>query len=43
VAEDDDLKVLRRGRAQLQDEQLQDALQRDVNNGQNHGTSDNMT
>jgi len=42
-AEDDDLEVLRRGRAALQDEQLQDTLQHDVGNGQNHGTLDYMT
>jgi hypothetical protein len=40
VAEDDDLKVLRSGRPKPQGQQLQGALERDVSNGQNHGTSD---
>jgi hypothetical protein len=33
VAEDHDLQVLRRGRLKPQEEQLQDALERDVENG----------
>jgi hypothetical protein len=43
VAEDDDFEVLRGARPEPQEEQLQDALNRDVNNRQNHGTSDNTT
>jgi len=43
VAEDDDLEVIRQGRPEPSEEQLQDALERDVNNGQNHGTSDDAT
>ena len=37
VLEDDDLEVLRRARPEPQEEQRQDALDRDVNNRQNHG------
>jgi hypothetical protein len=33
----------RRARPEPQEQQLQDALNRDVNNGQNHGTSGNTT
>jgi len=40
VSEDDNLEVLRSGRPEPQEEQLQDALDRDVKNRQNHGTSD---
>ena len=43
VSEDDDLEVLRPGRPEPQEEQLQDALERDVKNRQNHGTSDDTT
>jgi hypothetical protein len=43
VSEDDDFEVLRSGRTETQEEQLQDALKRDVKNGQNHGTSDDTT
>jgi hypothetical protein len=38
VSEDNNLGVLRQ--PQPQDQQLQDALERDVKNRQNHGTSD---
>jgi hypothetical protein len=43
VSEDDDLEVLRAGRSEPQEEQLQDALERDAKNRQNHGTSDVTT
>lgn len=43
MAEDDDLEVFRRARPEPQEQQLQHALNRDVNNGQNHGTSGNTT
>src|SRR5690349_10191219 len=43
MAEDDDLQVLRRGRPEQQEQKLQDALKRDVKNGQKHGTSANTT
>ena len=35
----DDLQVLRLSRPEQQEDQLQDALKRDVKNGEKHGTS----
>ena len=43
VAADDDLEVFRRARPEPQEQQLQHALNRNVHNGQNHGTSGNTT
>jgi hypothetical protein len=39
VSEDNDFEVLRSGGAEPQEEQMQDALERDVKNGQNHDNS----